>query len=401
MKLFFIVGEDSGDDLGAALVRELKAAYGDQVECLGVGGARMKAAGFNELLPMDQISVIGLWEVIPKIPRLIKINKAIVEEIEKQQPDAVITIDFPDFNFILAKSLKKRGIYKGKLIHYVAPSVWAWRPERAKKIAAFLDGILCLFPMEVEHFTKHGLKAAYIGHPLVEQPVDKASPQDFRKENDIPENVVVLGLFFGSRETEFKGLGEIIKKAAFLVSEVKKDLVIVAPTLPKLEYGVQSLLEGFSLPVYVVANPRIKWDAFKACDVAIAVSGTVALELAYAGVPHIVTYRVNPITALILKLLVKVKFAHLANILLNKEVVPEYLQGKCSPEALATGIVQLLKNGEQKEQQIKDFGALREILGGNDSVRPSQKAVAFLQEIISTPAAVPAPSPVEKLKNSA
>lgn len=400
MKLFFVVGEESGDDLGAALVRALRVVHGDRVECLGIGGARMKAAGLNQLLPMDQISVIGLWEVIPKIPRLIKINKAIVEEIEKQQPDAVITIDFPDFNFILAKSLRKRGIYKGKIVHYVAPSVWAWRPGRAKKIATFLDGILCLFPMEVEHFAKHGLKAAYIGHPLVEQPVDQAKPDSFRKENDIPEGSFVLGLFFGSRESEFKGLSEIIKKAAFLVSGIKKDLYIVAPTLPKLEYNVQTLLEGFDLPVYVVANPAIKWDSFKSCDVAIAVSGTVALELAYAGVPHIVTYKVNPITALILKLLIKVKFIHLANILLNKEVVPEYLQGNCTPETLATGIVKLLKSKEKREEQVEEFKALREILGGNDTVKPSQKAVAFIQEIIDAPAVPSAVQPTEGPKNS-
>jgi len=378
MKLFFIVGEDSGDALAAPLINTLHNIHGDDLTCLGIGGPLMKAQSFEELLPMDQISVIGIWEVLPKIPRLIKLKQAIVEEIEKQQPDAVITVDFPDFNFIIAKALRKRGIYKGKIIHYVAPSVWAWRPGRAKKIAEFLDGIMCLFPMEVAPFKEHGLNAAHVGHPLVTSTARQAKGADFREANNIPDDAKTLGLFFGSRESEFKNMSAILKETAMVINDISTSLHIIAPTLPKLEYNVQQLLEDFKLPVYVSSNPNVKWEAFKACDVAIVVSGTVALELAYAGVPHVITYRINPITALILKLMVKIKHAHLANILLNKEVVPECLQRKCNSESIAGHVMNLFDNKDIRDEQVAEFQKLDSQLGGHDGMSPSEKAAEFI-----------------------
>jgi len=342
MKLFFIVGEDSGDALAAPLINSINEMSPDEVECMGVGGPLMSQEKFETLLPMDQISMIGIWEVLPKIPRLLKLKKAIIEEIEKQQPEAVITVDFPDFNFWLAKELKKRGIFKGKIIHYVAPSVWAWRPGRAQKISTFVDGMMCLFPMEVDFFTKHNMKAAHVGHPLTVSDAKTASGDEFREANGISKDTPTLGLFFGSRESEFKNLSGIIKKAASLIHDVEEDVNVISPTLPKLEFEIQNLLKDFKLPVFVTANPNTKWQAIKACDVAVAVSGTVALELAYAGVPHIICYKINPITAIIIKTMAKVKHVHLANILLEKEVVPECLQGKCVAEYIAEKALDLL-----------------------------------------------------------
>tara|TARA_R110001592_G_scaffold16881_6_gene71470 strand:- start:8771 stop:9922 length:1152 start_codon:yes stop_codon:yes gene_type:complete len=379
MKLFFIVGEDSGDALAAPLIKSLQDVSPQPVECTGVGGPLMEAEGFETLLPMDQISIIGIWEVLPKIPRLLKLKTAIIEEIEKQQPDAVITVDFPDFNFNIAKTLKKRGVYKGKLIHYVAPSVWAWRPSRAKKIAAFLDGIMCLFPMEVDYFTPHNLKAAHVGHPLVTSQAKEAVGQKFREANGISKDAKTLGLFFGSREGEFKNLSPIIKLATMLVNDIEEGIHIISPTLPKLEYEIQTLLKDFKLPIYVTANPNMKWEAIKACDVAIAVSGTMALELAYAGVPHVICYKINPITALIIKSMVKIKRAHLANILLDQDLVPECLQGNCVPEYIAQRTIELLQNEDGKKQkQIDEFKKLDEKLGGQGTMSPSDRAADFI-----------------------
>ncbi len=383
MKLFFIVGEDSGDALAAPLINSMKEKYGEDAECTGIGGPLMKAEGFNELLPMDQISAIGIWEVIPKLPQLLKIKKALIEEIEQQQPDAVITVDFPDFNFIVARALKKRGIYKGKLIHYVAPSVWAWRPGRAKKISEFMDAIMCLFPMEVKYFTKHGMQAAHVGHPLINSQAKQANGQDFKDANNIPDTAKTLGVFFGSRESEFKNLSSTLKQAVQMVQESEDDLRIIVPTLPRLEYNVQQLLSGFPMTqVYVTSNPNVKWDAFKACDVAIAVSGTVGLELAYASVPHIITYKVNPITAFILKLMVKVKFVHLANILLGKSIVPECLQSKCNSEKIAKEVVELYKNKDRIDEQKQQFEKLGILLGEGDSHPPSERASDFICSVV-------------------
>ncbi|MCB1782883.1 MAG: lipid-A-disaccharide synthase [Alphaproteobacteria bacterium] len=384
-KLFFIVGENSGDVIAAKLIRALKAKHGDQVQCMGIGGPLMEAEGFEVLLPMDQISVIGIWEVIPRIPDLMKIFKALREEIETSQPDGLITVDFPEFNFMLGKSLKKRGVFKGKHIHYVAPSVWAWRPGRAQNCSKFLDAMVCLFEMEVKHFEQHGLKTIAVGHPLVESRADAGNGMNFRHDNQIPDESKTLGLFFGSRESEFKSMTGILREAATLVNDVQKQqpLHVIAPTLPKTEYDLQNRLLGFDLPIYISSNPTVKWDAFKGCEVAVAVSGTVALELAYAGVPHIITYKVNPITFLILRLLVKVKHIHLANILLGRDVVPEYLQGKCNSLDIATGASDLLKSKKLQEAQKEAFRELRKILGADSDQKPSEKAANFISEIIN------------------
>ena len=383
MKIFMIAGEKSGDALAAPLIKALKSQHGDDVECLGVGGPLMKDEGFNELLPLDQISVIGIWEIIPKIPRLLKLNKSIVEEIEKQNPDVVITIDFPDFNFILAKSLKKRGVYKGKIIHYVAPSVWAWRPGRAKKIAGFMDAIMCLFPMEVDFFTKHGMQATHVGHPLIMTKSQEATGKEFRSENNIPQDAKAIGLFFGSRETELKKLSGVIKEAALIVNDIENDIHIIAPTLPELEYNVQKMLEDFNLPIYVVANPKMKWEAIKACDVAISVSGTMGLQLAYAGVPHVIAYKVNSLTAIMLRIMAKVKYAHLANILLDKPIVPECLQGKCTSNNIAKEALDLLEDQDKRKAQQDEFAALGKILGSENSMSPSQRAVEFINKVVN------------------
>lgn len=382
-KLFFVVGEDSGDAIAAKLIRELKKTYGDDIECLGIGGPLMENEGFKILLPMDQISVIGIWEVIPRIPDLLKIFKALKSEIIKQKPDALITVDFPDFSFFLHKALKKTGAFKGKHIHYVSPSVWAWRESRAKYMAKFLDGVICLFQMEPPYYLKHGLKAVAVGHPLVESRIEQGDGKKFREENEIPENTKTLGLFFGSRDSEFNNLATTLRETAMLVNDVEKEKVhIIVPTLPKTEFQIQNKLLGFKLPIYITANPATKWDAFKACDVAVAVSGTVGLELAYAGVPHVITYKINPITYFIVRLLAKVKHVHLANILLGREVVPEYLQRKCNSLEIASEITKLLHNAERQNIQKEAFKELRKHLGGDEEKTPSAKAVEFIQAIV-------------------
>lgn len=382
MKIFFIVGENSGDALGGPLIAALKEQYGNNIECMGVGGPIMQENGFDELLPMDQISIMGVLEVIPQLPRLLKIRKALIEEIEAQQPDAVVTIDFPDFNFLISKSLKKRGHYKGKIIHYVAPSVWAWRPGRAKRISEFLDGIMCLFPMETKYFDGFDVKAEHVGHPLIASPAKEANGDDFREINDIPLDSKTVGLFFGSRESEYKKLAPIIKQAALLVQDIEEDVRFIVPTLPDLEYEIKNLLKDFPFSVYVTCTPSTKWESFKACNTAIAVSGTVALELSYAGVPHVIAYKVNPITALILKLLIKVKYAHLANILLERSIVPEFIQGKCTAENIAQQTLDYLQQPELAQEQTKELQAIDGLLKNGEGVRPSQKAAKFIFEMI-------------------
>ena len=380
MNIFLVAGEVSGDVLGAQLIRAIKKQRPD-TSFAGVGGDLMASAGMEMRLHLSSLSVMGIWEVLGELRRLRDIVVTLCRDIEENQPEVVVTVDFPDFNFYLGKQLKKRGLYKGKIVHYVAPTVWAWRPGRARKVSKFLDGLICLFPFEPAYFTKHGLDAVYCGHPVIEEKLKPGAGEAFRKLHGIKADTKTLGLFFGSREKELANLGEILKEAAMMTAEQVKPMALIVPTLPQLEYEVLKLTEDMSIPAYVTADPAKKWAAMQACDAAAAVSGTVGLELAYAGVPHIIAYKMSPLTWLIVKLLVKTKYAHLANIMLKKTVVPELLQTKCNSGNIRTALVKLFKQPKAAEFQKRAFAKIGTMLGEN----PSEKAAAFVLKIAGKP----------------
>jgi lipid-A-disaccharide synthase len=377
-KIFVIAGEHSGDTLGAGLLKALKEQSPVPLEIEGIGGPKMAEQGLKSLLPMEELCVMGLFEVVSQLPRLLKLINGVVEEIEKRKPDVVITIDLPDFNFEVARRLKKRGNSKARIIHYVAPSVWAWRPGRAKKVAGFLDGLICLFPFEPEYFTKHKLKAVCVGHPLVESNISEVNRQSFRQAHNLSPDAKVLGLFFGSRESELKMMNHVFRETTDVLHEQYPDFHVVVPTMPHLEYEVLKAVENWDIDTIVVTKPEFKWEAFAACDVGLAVSGTVGLELAYMGIPHVIGYKLHPVTGLILKLMLKIKYAHLGNILLDKMVVPEFLQHKCTVLNLSKSVLRLLKFEEARVEQIKEFASLRHALGADDAKTPSAKAAAFV-----------------------
>jgi lipid-A-disaccharide synthase len=376
-KIFLIAGEPSGDSLGAALIRGLRAESTQPLEFVGIGGPLMAAEGLDSLLPMDELCVMGLWEVIGHLPRLMGLIRAVTEEIEKHDPDVVVTIDLPDFNFHVAKRLKKRAVSAAKIVHYVAPSVWAWRPGRAKKIAAFLDGLMCLFPFEPPYFQPHGLKTGFVGHPLVEMGTEDADGAEFRRVHHIAPDAQVLGLFFGSRAGELKKMASVLEETALILQEHNPDLVVVVPTLKHLEFALHKMTGRWRFPAVVVTNPDYKWSAFSACDAALAVSGTVGLELAYMNVPHAIAYKMHPLTWQVVKRLIKVKYAHLCNILLDRPVVPEYLQAQCESIGIARGLLKLAMDEDAKAAQIKAFAEMRPLLRDGETL-PSRKAAAFV-----------------------
>lgn len=375
-KIFVLAGEASGDQLGGAIMKHLKDIE-PEVSFEGVGGISMKGQGLESLMPMEELCVMGIWEIIDHLPRLLKLINGMVEEIESRQPDILFTIDLPDFNFRVAQKLKKRGIFKGKIIHCVAPTVWAWRAGRAKKIAGFLDGLMCLFPFEPPYFEKHGLQTVFVGHPLVEKAQDLDPIEDYRALNNISKETPVLAVMFGSRATEFKTHAPIFADAIKLVQEQIPDLEIIAPTLPHLEFEVTELLSDCGVPSSVVLLESKKVSAMRAADVALAVSGTIALELAYARVPHIIGYKTNIFTWMILKLMVKTKYAHLANIILDKPAVPEYLQFACTSENLATGILKLFQDTDAVQAQRDEFSLLYNSLMTKEAM-PAEKAAQFI-----------------------
>ena len=375
---FLIAGEPSGDALGASLIKGLKQYGAGDANFSGIGGPLMEGEGFESLLPMDELCVMGLWEVAGQLPRLIRLIHGVVEEIEKRQPHTVVTIDLPDFNFQIGKRLKKRGIFKGKIIHFGAPTVWAWRPERAKKVAEFLDGMMCLFPFEPPYFEKYGLRSAYVGHPLVE--VDKAAidVEKFAELRGFDVNTTKVGVFFGSRESEFKMLSKPFMTTIEMLQEQYDDLFLMVPTLPQLEYEVSKLLEGCDIPFHLETHPTQKWNSFAACDYALAASGTVGLELAYLGVPHIIGYKAHPLTAAILKPMLKTKYVHLANILLEEDAIPEFLQMRCTPAHLIRGLLRLMRDENAANEQREAFAKVHDALVLDGTMTPSERAARFV-----------------------
>jgi lipid-A-disaccharide synthase len=379
--IFIITGEASGDNLGAGLMHALKT-QDPSLSFTGIGGDKMIAAGIDSLIPMEDIAVMGIWEVLWQLPRLLKIVNAIVAEIEDRQPDVVITIDAQEFSLHVAQRLKKNGTFKGKLVHYVAPTVWAWRPGRAKQIAATYDLLLCLFPFEPKYFKPLGLKTEFVGHPLIEHDIKDIDGHEFRQKSDIKPDSPVLGLFLGSREREIKTMIKPFAEAIDILQEQIPDLQIITPTTKAREYDVIDALRTHNIDAQVMAQPDWKWQAFAACDLALAVSGTVGLELAYMGVPHVIGYKTDLLTFAVIRALVKVKYAHLANILLNKEAVPELLQFNCTAPKLATALLRLHKDEDTRMRQLEDLKTLRDSLTPEDGISPSEKAASTVLDIL-------------------
>lgn len=379
--VYIIAGEASGDRLGAQAMAELKSVYPD-IQFFGIGGPMMAEHGLKSLFPMEELSIMGILEIAPNLMYILKKIKQTIYNIEEIDPQLVITIDSPDFCFRVTKAVQKRGKSSAKMVHYVAPTVWAWREGRAQKLAQFLDGILCLLPFEPPYFEKEELKARFIGHPVMQSGILDANGSVFREEAGIAPNEKTLGVFLGSRRSEVKRLGPVIREAVFeLVQKPEYQrgkLHLIVPTLPHLKDQVFQCLKDYPGPLHITVRPDLKWPAFKACDTAIAVSGTVGLELAIANVPHLIAFNMNPITWEIVKRVIKVRHAHLANILLDDVVVPEFIQPNCKPTLIAEKIYELLNDAAMQDEQRVHFQTVREKISP-----PSKTAISdFVSEIL-------------------
>lgn len=382
MKIYLIAGEASGDVLGSFMMKSLRAQAPQGVAFYGIGGPLMEAEGLHSLFPVHELSVMGIAEILPRLPKILGRIRETAEHIRGIAPDIVITIDAPDFCFRVVRGVKNAmgAGARPLFIHYVAPTVWAWRPERAKKIAALYDGILCLFPFEPPFFQKHKLPAGYVGHPVMEQGYAGASGTAIRAELGIEVEAPVLGLMFGSREGEVARHAAILREAAEKLQDSNPALHLLAPTLPHIEPAVRQALSGLK-NVHITCDAARKPEIFAAMTAAVAVSGTVALELAVVNVPHVIAYRMSPLTYQIVRRLVRVRFAHLANILLNKGVVPEFIQDECTADNIVAGIKPLLKVGNDVDNQCAEFATVRKLLNGKTKEPPSVQAAQFVLEL--------------------
>lgn len=380
LHIFLVAGEASGDLLGASLMRGLKAAVPD-IEFSGVGGEHMAAEGLQSLFPMQELSVMGVAEVLPKLFGILKRIRQTSREILRRKPDAVITIDSPDFCFRVIKKIKAQT-KSIPCIHYVAPSVWAWRPGRAKKIAQFLDHLLTLLPFEPPYFERHGLGATFVGHPVVEKSSSRGDSEIFRRQYRLTPDQPVLCMLPGSRMSELSRLLDKFLETADIVLRDRYNAVIVIPTLPHLKETIGKFFEGKGINPILVFGESEKFNAFAASRVAIAASGTVSLELALTDTPHIIAYKLSPVSAWLARHLVHTPYVNLVNILLKRRVVPELLLEDCEPGPMSRELLKLMDDKGARGAQLQGFREALIMLGLGDPETPGQRAARAVLDVI-------------------
>lgn len=377
---FLIAGEASGDLLGARLMKALKKQTDGKARFAGIGGERMQAEGIALFFPQNKLAHMGVFEILKHVPHILKRISQTTAQIKKLKPAALITIDAPDFSFRVAKKLKGQGI---PLIHYVAPTVWAWRPGRAKKIARFLDHLLVLLPFEPPYFTKENLPCTFVGHPIVETEAGKGDAARFREHYNIPENAIILTVLPGSRMGEINRLLPVFRATVQRLCKSNANLHVVIPTISGVANAVNRATQEWPVKVTITQSDADKYDAFAASTAALACSGTVSVELAMAQLPAVIAYKVNTLTASIARHFIKAKFATLINIMRNKMIMPEFLQQSCTPEKLASAISELLNDPAARNRQINELSAIANWLG-KDQFVPSERAASTVLEIVKT-----------------
>ncbi len=380
MLIYLIAGEPSGDMLGVRLMRALKAEAPD-VRFAGVGGENMEKAGLKSLFDITDLAIMGLAEVIPSIPKVLRRIRETVADIEAKKPDVVVTIDSWSFSARVHKALRKKGI-KTLQMHYVAPQVWAWKKGRAKTMHKYIDRLLTLFPNEPACFTPHGLKTDFVGHPVIESSMINANPQDFLHKYNVPTDKKIALILPGSRHNEVANLLPVFLETAAALKQNHPELYFVLPTVKTVENRVKNILAEKGAEVLVVNTQEDRYAAARAAKMAIAASGTVALELAIVNVPHLIAYKAPKITAWLVRHISNIKYVNLTNILLDKPIVPELLQEDCTKEKLLAAAEDLLnERSELHKRELNGFEDLRAALGFGQEY-PSQKAAEIILQAI-------------------
>ncbi|HWU54235.1 MAG TPA: lipid-A-disaccharide synthase [Rhizomicrobium sp.] len=380
IELMIVCGEPSGDALGAQLMARVKQLAGDRVRFTGVGGLAMAREGFQSLYPLDTTAVMGLREVVPAIPAILRHVKQAVDFAVETKPDAVVVIDSPDFTHRVARAIKKRDP-SIRTVDYVAPQVWASRAYRAKAMAHYFDLVLALFPFEVPFFEKYGLKAAFVGHPVIERAAKVTGGDALRARLGIGADAPLLALLPGSRTSEIRFILPEFRAAVGILAQKIPGLVTVLPTVPHVAGKVAAATADWPTPLHIVEGDGDKYAAFDAADVALAASGTVTAELALAHTPMAVGYKVGGLTFFLSKFLMTVTHITLINILLQREAVPEFLQSRATPENLAGAVEHLFRDAATREAQVEAMKEFGRRLGEGDEP-PSLRAARVLLEFV-------------------
>ena len=371
--IFLIAGEESGDQLGFKLMQALRAQRPD-VHFSGVGGKGMMQEGLKSLFALDDIAVMGFVPVVARLPLLMKRIAQTAEAVVAQKPDALVIIDSPDFTHRVAQIVRKSNP-NIPIINYVSPTVWAWRPGRAKKMRGYVDHLLALLPFEPQaHQELGGPPCTYVGHPLVERFADLRPNDAERGEREKPR----LLLLPGSRRSEVARLLPVFREAVALLVNQIGPIEALLPAVDRLANDITSATRDWPIPVKILRGEEEKWRAFRTSRAALAASGTVTLELALAQVPMVTSYKVNPLEAMIARRVLTLTSVILPNIILGENVVPEYLQEECTPQNLSQALVPLMQNGEARHLQLQACARMDDVMQLAGGASPSEKAAAIV-----------------------
>ena len=349
-KIFILTGEPSGDKLASSVISKLKVSE-PNIEYLSVGGTHLNSLGIKSIFDLKEITYIGFTSVLLNIFKIRnRINKT-VDEIIKFNPNILFSVDSPDFTLRVAERVKKIN-NNIKTVHYVAPQVWIWRQGRVKKIKKFIDHILLLFNFEKKYFDKENITNSFVGHPLLEK--QTKSKIDLSKM--FFKDKKIISIFPGSRSSEIKVLMPILIEFVKLMNEKYDDYLFVFHATEENKYNINDKLKNSNLNnTEVISDENIKSEILSISVFAVSKSGTVSLEICNANVPSIIIYKMNFLNFMIIKLLVKIKFANIINIINNKEVIPELLQNECNPKEIFRSVTYFLKNPILMDRQIDDY----------------------------------------------
>ncbi|HEX5718983.1 MAG TPA: lipid-A-disaccharide synthase [Thermoanaerobaculia bacterium] len=380
-ELLVVAGEASGDLHGARLVSELRRLVPGLVT-FGLGGDELQAAGLQSVAHSSEVAVVGITEVLRVLPRIKQVFAALLREVDRRRPDAAVLIDFPDFNLRLAKELERRGL---RVVYYISPQVWAWRKGRVRTIAKLVDRMLVLFPFEVDFYRKHQVEVVHVGHPLVDEVPQLPQAWDRLDEGVEPDGPFRVVLLPGSRLGEVEALLPTMLQA---VRRLAADLpiavsLIKAPDVPRELLEEQIELSG--LPVRIVSEDR--FAAIADSHLALCASGTATLEVGLLGTPMIVIYKLGFWTWSLAKALVRLPSISLVNLVLDKPVVPELIQGEANPERIAAEAERVLLEDYDRAEMRKGLSELRGRLGeGGASGRAAKEVAAVLEQAEEVPA---------------
>ena len=374
MRVGLIAGEASGDLLGAGLIREL-ATLSPGARFEGVAGPSMIAAGCERLADAEELAVMGLIEPLRHIPRLLKLRRRLVDHWVSNPPDVFVGIDAPDFNLGVEERLKASGI---PTVHYVSPSVWAWRAGRIKIIRRAVDRVLCLLPFEKRFFDEQGVDAVFVGHPKASELSPDYASGESRRELGLPADAALVALLPGSRGSEVSRLAPAFADAAALIHAARPDTQFVLPVArPRLADMISTAVDSAGIADVTRVVDGQSLSALCAADVALMASGTAVLEAALVGTPTVAAYRVAPFTAWLIRTFKLIDLEHftIPNLLTETPLVPEFLQEAASPENLATATLELLDDPERRAGIKTTFATLREQLALNANRRAAEAVI--------------------------